>query len=163
MAIQDLPQLMLIPLRDSYDLTFGDDVITVQYADGMPRQRLGSSGRPHNTSASFRNRKSQQDYLQAFWRVNRASAFALQLIGDNTTLQWYECRFLGAPKLKEIGANVYDWSCELAVKPQPIDIEMDKSIIYIFEQTGGYTDLFFNLLEKLVNQDLPNATRGLNA
>lgn len=163
MAIQDLPQLMLIPLRDSYDLTFGDDVITVQYSDGMPRQRLGSSGRPHHTSASFRNRKSQQDYLQAFWRVNRASAFALQLIGDSTTLQWYECRFLGAPKLKEIGANVYDWSCELAVKPQPINVVLDADIITIFELSGGKPDEFYNYLELLVNQDLPKAMQGVES
>ena len=40
---------------------------------------------------------------------------------------------------------------------------MDKSIVYIYEQTGGYTDRFFNLLEKLVNVDLPNATGGLSA
>lgn len=156
-----LPQLMLCPLRDSYDLTFGDDVITVQYSDGMPRQRLGSSGRPHHTPISFINNKAKQDYLQAFWRVNRANAFALRLIGDNTTLEWYECRFISPPQLRALAPNVFEWSCEIVVKPQPIDIDTDKVIIHIYNQTGGYTDLFFNLLEKLVNQDLPNATANL--
>ena len=101
--------------------------------------------------------------MTAFWRVNRAKPFSMRLLGDNTTLEWYECRFISPPQLKALAPNVFDWSCDIVVKPKPLDIEMDKFIVYIYEQTGGYTDRFFNLLEKLVNVDLPNATRGLNA
>lgn len=159
----DLPQLILSPLRDSYDLEFGDDVLTTQYDDGMPRQRLESTGRVHRTGIAFRHKKAQQDYLQAFWRTYRAKAFAMQLIGDSTDLEWYECRFVGKAKFKEIGYQVYEWSCEIAIKPQKLNIELDAVIIEIYNQTGGYTNQFFNILEKLVNQDLPQAMRGLNA
>ncbi|MCK6157994.1 hypothetical protein KZX29_04180 [Moraxella osloensis] len=158
-----LLQLILSPLRDSYNLTFGDDVVTTEYSDGMPRQRLDSTGRPHHTGIGFRNTKSQQDYLQAFWRINRAKPFSMQLLGDNTTLEWYECRFISPPNLKSLAPNVFDWSCDIVVKPKPLDIETDKTIVAIFEQTGGYTDQFFNLLEKLVNVELPNAIGGLSA
>ena len=157
----DLPQLMLCPLRDSYNLTFGDDVLTTEYSDGMPRQRLDSTGRPHHTTIGFINSKAKQDYLQAFWRVNRAKPFALRLLGDSTTLEWYECRFISPPSLRALAPNVFDWSCDVVVKPKPLDIEMDKSIVHIYNATGGYTDRFFNLLEKLVNVDLPNATANL--
>ena len=157
----DLPQLILCPLRDSYNLTFGDDVVTTEYSDGMPRQRLDSTGRPHHTAIGFINSKAKQDYLTAFWRVNRAKPFALRLLGDNTTLEWYECRFISPPQLKALAPNVFDWSCDIVVKPKPLNLEMDKTIVAIYEQTGGYTDTFFNLLEKLVNVDLPNATANL--
>ena len=158
-----LPQLILCPLRDSYNLTFGDDVVTTEYSDGMPRQRMDSTGRPHHTPIGFINSKAQQDYLTAFWRIYRAKPFAMQLYSSSTTLEWHECRFVGSPNQKEIGYQLFDWSCDIVVKPKPLDIEMDKSIVYIYGQTGGHTDTFFNLLEKLVNVDLPNATRGLNA
>ena len=157
----DLPQLILLPQRDSYDLSFGDDVLTTEYSDGMPRQRLDSTGRPHHTAIGFINSKAKQDYLQAFWRVNRAKPFALRLLGDSTTIEWYECRFISPPSLRAIAPNVFDWSCDIVVKPKPLNLELDKTIVAIFEQTGGYTDKFFNLLEKLVNVDLPNATANL--
>lgn len=156
-----LPQLILCPLRDSYNLTFGDDVVTTEYSDGMPRQRMDSTGRPHRTPIAFRNRAAAHDYLLAFWRVYRAKPFAMQLYSSGTTLEWHECRFVGSPSQKEIGYQLFDWSCDVAVKPRPLDIEMDKSIVHIYNTTGGYTDTFFNLLEKLVNVDLPNATANL--
>jgi hypothetical protein len=158
-----LPQLMLCPLRDSYNLTFGDDVITVQYSDGMPRQRLGSSGRPHHTPISFINTKAKQDYLQAFWRVNRANAFALRLLGDSTTLEWYECRFIAPPQLRALAPNIFEWSCEIVVKPQPINVVLDADIITIFELSGGKPDEFYNYLELLVNQDLPKAMQSVES
>lgn len=158
-----LPQLMLIPLRDSYELTFGDDVLSTEYSDGMPRQRLDSTGRPHDTPIGFINTKAQQDYLIKFWRINRAKPFSLKLIGDSTELEWYECRFISRPIQKELAPNVFEWSSNIVVKPKPLNLELDKTIVAIYEQTGGYTDTFFNLLEKLVNVDLPNATGGLSA
>ena len=157
----DLPQLILLPLRDSYDLTFGDDVVTTEYSDGMPRQRLDSTGRPHRTPIAFRNRAAAHDYLLAFWRTYRARPFAMRLYSSSSKLEWHECRFLGNPNQKEIVSQLFDWSCEVVVKPKPLNLEMDKIIVAIYEQTGGCTDTFFNLLEKLVNVDLPNATANL--
>lgn len=158
-----LPKMILCPLRDSYNPTLGNDVITTQYENGMPRQRLTGVGRPHQTPVSFRHKATHQDYILAFWRVYRAKAFAMRLILDCTELAWYECRFIGEPSILALGNNVFEFSINLVCRPKLIDIEQDKTFIYLYEQTGGDISTYFNLLEKLVNEDLPNAMRGLNA
>lgn len=162
-AIDLLPKLILCPLRDSYSPTLGNDVITTQYENGMPRQRLAGVGRPHQTSVSFRHKAQHQDYILAFWRVYRARAFAMRLILDGTDLAWYECRFIGEPSILALGNNVFEFSINLVCRPKPLDIEQDKVFIELYEQTGGDISTFFNLLEKLVNEDLPDALGGLNA
>ena len=155
-------QLMLQPLRDSYQLTFGDDVITTEVSNGMPRQRLGGVGAPHRSSVRFQNRLSEYNYLMAFWRVNRTKAFFMQLFSDNGELSWHECRFVSAPQVSEIGYHIYNCSFEIVIKPKPLNIDVDNVIVTINNMANNERDEYFNYLEKLVNNDLPNATRGLN-
>ena len=152
-----LPKIVLCPLLESYSVTLGNDVLTTQYDNGMPRQRLNGVGRPHNISVSFRHKAQHQEYALAFWRVYRARAFAMRLIIENTDMQWYECRFIGEPQLVTLGNNVFEFSVGLIVKPKPLDIEVDKGFIEVYEMTGGDISTFFNALEKLVNEDLPDA------
>ena len=129
----------------------------------MPRQRLAGVGRPHQTPVSFRHKAKHQDYILAFWRVYRARAFAMRLILDGTDLAWYECRFIGEPSVLSLGYGVFEFSINLVCRPKPLDIEADKAFIYLYGETGGDISTFFNALEKLVNEDLPSAMRGLNA
>ena len=162
-AIDLLPKLILCPLRDSYNPTLGNDVITTQYESGMPRQRLAGVGRPHQVGVTFRHKAQHQDYILAFWRVYRARAFAMRLILDGTDLAWYECRFIGEPSILSLGGGVFEFSINLVCRPKPLDIEQDKVFIELYEQTGGDISTFFNALEKLVNEDLPDALGSLNA
>ena len=66
MATEDLPQMVLLPLRDSYNVTLGNDVVTTQFEKGMPRQRLGGVGSPHQLSVTFRHKGQHQEYLYNF-------------------------------------------------------------------------------------------------
>ena len=65
-------------------------------------------------------------------------------------------------------------SVELSVEPipysydkdgnlvaHPYNMDTDQTIVAIYNMTDGQSDLYFNQLEKLVNQDLPAATAGL--
>jgi len=162
-AIDLLPKLILCPLRDSYSPTLGNDVITTQYENGMPRQRLAGVGRPHQTPVSFRHKAQHQDYILAFWRLYRAKAFAMRLILDGTDLAWYECRFIGEPSILALGNNVFEFSIGLVCRPKPLNLELDETLVYFYNETGGDISGFTNALEKLVNEDLPDAMRGLNA
>ena len=162
-AIDLLPKLVLCPLRDSYNPTLGNDVITTQYENGMPRQRLAGVGRPHQTPVSFRHKAQHQDYILAFWRVYRARAFAMRLILDGTDLAWYECRFIGEPSILSLGGGVFEFSINLVCRPKPLNLELDETFIYFYEATGGDISGFTNQLEKLVNEDLPDALGSLNA
>lgn len=162
-AIDLLPKLILCPLLDSYNPTLGNDVITTQYENGMPRQRLAGVGRPHQTPVSFRHKAQHQDYILAFWRVYRARAFAMRLILDGTDLAWYECRFIGEPSILSLGNNVFEFSINLVCRPKPLNLELDETFIYFYNATNGDISGFTNQLEKLVNEDLPDALGSLNA
>lgn len=159
--ISALPKLALCPLRDGYSATLGNDVLTTQFDNGMPRQRLNGVGRPHNISVGFRHKAQHQDYILAFWRVNRAKAFALRLIVDGSDLAWYECRFVGEPSINTLGGNVFEFAISLVVKPRPLNLAIDKDFIDLYELTGGDISGFANALEKLVNVDLPSTMKGL--
>lgn len=158
-----LPKMILCPLRDSYNVVLGDDVITTQYENGMPRQRLNGVGRPHQVGVTFRHKAQHQEYLQRFWRINRAKPFAMRLILDSTELAWHECRFIGNPQLSALGNNVFEFTVNLVCKPKPLDLAVDQDFIDFYVAANGDISGYFNLLEKLVNQDLPAAMRGLNA
>ena len=162
-AIDLLPKLILCPLRDSYSPTLGNDVITTQFENGMPRQRLAGVGRPHQTPVSFRHKAKHQDYILAFWRVYRARAFAMRLILDRTELAWYECRFIGEPSILALGNNVFEFSINLVCRPKPLNLELDETFVYFYDATNGDISGFANQLEKLVNEDLPDALGSLNA
>ena len=156
-----LPKLVLCPLKDSYSATMGNDVITTQYDNGMPRQRLSGAGRPHKVGVTFRHKSVHQDYILAFWRVYRAKAFALRIILDSSSLQWYECRFLGEPSISALGGNVFEFSIALVCKPKPLNLEVDETLVYFYNATGGDISGFTNQLERLVNEDLPDALGSL--
>ena len=162
-AIDLLPKLILCPLLDSYNPTLGNDVITTQYENGMPRQRLAGVGRPHQTPVSFRHKAQHQDYILAFWRVYRARAFAMRLILDGTDLAWYECRFIGEPSILSLGGGVFEFSINLVCRPKSLNLELDETFIYFYNATNGDISVFTNQLEKLVNEDLPDALGSLNA
>lgn len=160
--IDSLTKMILCPLRDNYNPVLGDDVITTQPSKGMPRQRLAGVGSPHYTPVSFRHKAQHQDYILAFWRLHRTKAFAMRLIMDNTELSWYECRFIGQPSLSSLG-GVFEFSINIVCRPKPLDTEQDRTFIHWYNQTGGDISGYFSLLEKLVNVDLPAATRHINA
>ncbi len=161
MAVLD--KLVLCPLLDSYQVALGDDVITTQYTSGMPRQRLAGIGQPHETSVTFRHKAVHQDYILAFWRINRARRFSMRLIADGSEMAWYECNFIGKPTISSLGNNVFEFSVGLIVKPNRIDLDVDRAFIDLYIETNGDISLFGSLLEKLVNFDLPDAVRGVYA
>lgn len=152
-----LDKLILCPLLDGYSLGLGNDVITTHTESGMPRQRLEAYGRPHKINLGFRHKAHTHAYFMSFWRQHKTKPFALRLLADTTELSWYECRFLDVPQLRPLGAGLFEVGLSVVCKPQPLAAEQDQSIIDLYTATGGNTEAWFNALEKLVNEDLPNA------
>lgn len=156
-----LPQLVLLPLRDGYSPSIGRGLLTSDSEIGYPRQRRAFVNAPQRAQMTYRCRASQLDYLLVFDRVYRGQWFlSQQQIG--TEVRWHECLILGDEiNPQPISYNLWDVGLSMIIKPIPRDVEMDKAIIEIYNMTGGDTDAYFNALEKLVNEDLPNATVGL--
>lgn len=164
MAIQDdLPQLILCPLLENYSVGIGNDVLSTQYTNGPPRLRLNNVGAPHQISVTFRHKAVHHDYIWQFWELYKVKPFAMRLIIKGTTMQWYQCWFNGMPQDTVLGGNVFEFSCGLIVKPIPVNLELAATFVYFYEQTGGDISGFTNALEKLVNEDLPDALGSLNA
>ena len=158
-----LDEFILCPLRDGYNIKLGDDVTTTQFASGMPRSRLTSVGRPHQVDVTFRHKGQHQDYFFNFWMLHRTRPFMMRLLAGTSNMQWFECQFYGSPDHSELGNDVHQSSIGLIVKPKKFDKQVAQDYIDAYILTGGDISTYFNLLEKLVNEDLPNAMRGLNA
>lgn len=164
MAIEDdLPRLILCPLLENYSAAIGNDVLSTQYTNGPPRLRLNSVGAPHQISVTFRHKAVHHDYIWQFWELYKVKPFAMRLIIKGTTMQWFQCYFNGMPKDNVLGGNVFEFSTNLIVIPKPVDLDVAASFVYLYNETGGDISTYLNALEKLVNEDLPDALGDINA
>ena len=173
--INTLPKFMLKPFADGYNVTLSDDFITTPMQGGEPRQRRIFEGGWHQVSATYKLRPAQKQYFTAFRRAYAGRSFLAYLLIDDVVHRWYRCRFIDNKKLSpRWGGGMTYASVELSVEPIPYaydkdgnlvayphTMDNDLSMVAIYNMTDGQTDLFFNQLEKLVNQDLPAATAGL--
>ena len=157
----DLPKFMLMPERGGYGATLADTVITTDTQYGLPRQRLGGVGLVHSTSPTYRCTKPQYQYAMAFYRAYQGLSFLSTQLIDDSEPTWYETRIIGAIKHQVVGYGVFDVSFNVVCEPIAYDVQTDLAITAIYEMTSGESDKYFNMLEKLVNQDLPQAMRGL--
>lgn len=173
--INTLPKFMLKPFADGYSVTLADDFVTTPMQGGEPRQRRIFEGGWHQVSATYKLRPAQKQYFTAFRRAYAGRSFLAYLLIDDVVHRWHRCRFIDNKKLSpRWGGGMTYASVELSVEPiphgydkdgnlvaYPHTMDNDLSITAIYSMTDGQVDVFFNQLEKLVNQDLPNATAGL--
>lgn len=158
----DLPKLHLKPLRSGYGFELTTGVVSTSTQIGMPRQRLASIGTVHRVSPTYKCTRAKWQYFLAFMRAYRGRAFYAYLLLDDIDMQWYECRMVNESlKVSTLGDQIFSVQVDLIVKPRPVQISQDLALLAIYEMSQAEQDDYFNHLEKLVNQDLPQATRGL--
>lgn len=110
--------LFLCPSADGFRGVSGSDYITTRATSGMPRIRRVQSGATGSAVAAFQVEAHHYDYLMAFWRLTKAEGFACRAILSNSTMNWYECRWVGAPTVVYRGAGAYHFSCEITLGKQ---------------------------------------------
>lgn len=158
----DLPKLHLKPLRSGYGFELTTGVVSTSTQIGLPRQRLASIGTVHRVSPTYKCTRAKWQYFLAFMRAYRGRAFYAYLLLDDIDMQWYECRMVNESlKVSTLGDQIFSVQVDLIVKPRPVQISQDLALLTIYEMSQAEQDDYFNHLEKLVNQDLPQATRGL--
>lgn len=145
--------------QQSYSANIGDGVISQILDGGADRYRRSLKGVMHVVSSRWVVNKVGYQYLMAFYRVwarNPSKPFIAKLCVDNAPVEDYQCFFSGAPTLTEKNGKVFTVTATLKVKPLAVDEAMDDLIVEVGNDGEDLASLM-NLLEKLVNEDLPDA------
>ena len=153
----------LRPLNRGMTFQPANNLLEQQLVGGFARQRVQFVNNVHtvNVTVSLHD-KARQQYFWAFWRSHTLNprSFLWRLIIDDTEMTTYQCQFVaGSVQVQERNGIVYRVSFAVQCKPKPVDHEFDQDIIDVWESGDGAA--LVNLLEKLVNVDLPNALENL--
>lgn len=158
----ELPKLMLKPQRDGYNFSLARNVISTETIVGLPRERKDSVGKVHRPNVTYKCTRPQWQYFLSFMRAYEGLPFLAYLLLDDVDHQWYECRIVGdSLPVQTLGDQIFTVQLSLVAKPIKYNVETDIAITKIYEMTKGKMAEYFNLLAKLVNQDLPDALRRL--
>ncbi len=153
----------LCPLQRGYSPEVANNVLEQALMGGFARQRMQFVNNVHTVTASVMlDDKRKQQYFWAFWRSHQENPrpFLWRLIVDDAEVTTYVCQFVaGSLRINDRDGKVYSVSFGLRLKPNNTGEEFDQIIIDAWEL--GDPKLLFDLLEKLVNEDLPNAFGGL--
>ncbi|USA54573.1 hypothetical protein NDN13_05095 [Acinetobacter sp. C32I] len=159
-----LNRMMYCSTQEGYSANIGDGVMSQILDGGADRYRKSLKGVMHTVSSRWVVQESGYQYLMAFYRVwarNPSQPFLAKICVDNAPVEDYECFFSGAPTLSSKEADVYTVTATLKVKPLPVNETLDDIIIGVGNE-GGDLAALLNPLEKLVNQDLPDALETYN-
>lgn len=157
-----IPKFMLKPQRDGYSFNLARNVISTETIVGLPRERKDSVGKAHSVNATYKCTRAQWRYFLAFSRAYEGLPFLAYLLLDDIDHQWYQCSIVGEYlPVSTLGDQIFTVQLSLFAKPIKYDVEADKTITAIYEMTDGQIEKYFNMLAKLVNEDLPEALGGL--
>lgn len=156
----------LCPLQSSYTPKLGNGLLEQQLLGGFARQRVQFVNNVHQAQVSvLLDTKVKQQYFYAFWHKHTQSApqpFLWRLVFDDIDMTDYVCQFVAdSLEIQERDGIVHRAAFVVRAKPNRTNQEFDNVVIELWTMTDGKIDLYFNLLEKLVNEDLPDATAGL--
>lgn len=150
----------LCPLQRGYTPKPGNNILEQALEGGFARQRIGFVNSVHIVEASvLLDTPEKQEYFWAFWRRHQRKKprpFLWRLIVDHVPMQTYVCQFIaGSLSVGERSSKVYQVSFGLRLKPNYAGHEFDQTIIDAWELGDPY--VWANLLERLVNKELPEA------
>lgn len=153
----------LCPLQRGYTPNPANNLLEQELMGGFARQRVQFINNVHTVTVSvLLDEKIKQQYFWAFWKNHQRNPrpFLWRLIVDETSVTTYVCQFVAdSLQLGERDGKVYSVSFGLRLKPNNTGTDFDESIIDLWE--SGDPRKLLNLLEKLVNEDLPDALGGL--
>ena len=154
-----LNRMMYCSTQQGYSANIGDGVISQVLDGGASRYRRALKGVMHTITSRWGVKESGYQYLMAFyrvWAINPNQPFIAKLCVDDSELKDYQCFFDRSPTLTEQRGHFYVVTATLKVKPLKIDQAQDEMIIDAGNEGIDLAELL-NPLEKLVNEDLPNA------
>lgn len=151
--------------QQGYSVQLGNGVIGQQLDGGAPRYRKDIKNASHTVNVNWVVDETDYQYLMAFyavWADNPSMPFVVKLIIDEPILSEYNCSFILPINLDNKNGNAYTVSSQLSVKAKPRNKAMDELIVGVRDSGGDLTELV-NPLEKLANEDLPDALENVEA
>lgn len=153
------------PNQQGYSVQIGNGVIGQQLDGGLPRFRTDIKNPAHTVAVNWVVDAADYQYLLAFyyvWARNPSQPFKADLIIDNAPLEEYQCFFASPIQLDSKNGNAFMVSAQFVVKAKPRNTVMDDSIVGVRDGGGDLTELV-TPLEKLANEDLPDALENVEA
>lgn len=150
----------LCPLQAGYSFSPGNNMLEQQLVGGFARQRAMFVNNVHQVNVSvLLATKLHAQYFWAFWRLHTLNPqkFLWRLITDSAEAQDHECQFVADSwSVGERNGVAYNVSFQVRCKPlNNGDLTFDQQIVDLWESGNPFEML--NLLEKLVNETMPNA------
>lgn len=150
----------LCPLQSGYSFSPGNNMLEQQLSGGFARQRRMFVNNVHVVNVSvLLKTKIHAQYFWAFWRSHTLNPqkFLWRLITDSSEMQDHTCQFVAESiSVGERNGVIYSVSFQVRCKPlNNGDLAFDQQIIDLWE-SGSPLEML-NLLEKLVNESLPDA------
>jgi hypothetical protein len=153
-----LPKLQLPPAQAGYGVAQGATFRQAQLGGGRSRFRLDDANAPAIASVQWVLGPVQWQYLQAFVRttlVRGSLHFMCDLIFDDALVQEYEVHLLpGSFGLSGVQGMRYTAKAQVEVVLQPVNAVADAGIVFAYNNYGERGPMVFDLLAKLVNDDL---------
>lgn len=159
-------RLPYVPLQAGYAVDFGDGTQRIALDGGPGRYRAGVWDTPDTVNASWLLRDDDYSLFMGFYRTVKASAapFEVWLKIDEHKKRLYDARFIpGSVKLISKAGRYFTVSAMLEVDALP---EYDAGewdywatlimLLLIYGSLPAAKEIL-NLLNKLVNEDLPHA------
>ena len=152
-------KLVVPPDQAGYSVLDGTEVLRQQLDGGMGRYRVDILNATRTVNCKWTVGPYDYQYLRSFYNVVNATAatFLIDLYLDAPVLTEHEAKFLpGTMQLAENKGMSFTVSCQMEVTP--IDTsEFDAAFIELLAIYGSRQNVseILNLLEKLVNVDLP--------
>lgn len=162
--MSELLKFKYVPLQAGYTGETSSGVMSQKLDGGADRNRRVSKNNWSSVSCAFKLDELGYQYVQAFYRIWQRSPskpFLVEMFLDDSEVQKYECLFVpDSLRLTSKNGAIYNVSVQFSVKPLKVNEAADDAIVMLVNNSiSGITDP----LEKLVNEDLPEALENLDA
>lgn len=160
--MSEMPKFRLKPFRPGYNFQLGRRTITTETQGGPPRQRRDSTGVVHRLTPTYKCTRVQYEYLINFLTAYEALPFLAYLVLDNKDHQWYKCREVSATlPVGALGDQIFTVQLNIVAEPLLPSVQAALAHVKVYDATDGNPKLFYDLIEQIVNKEMPEALGDL--
>lgn len=153
-------KLIIPPDQNGYGFTNGSEVLRTKLDGGLGRYRVDILNASRQLSCQWTVGPNDYQYLQSFYSVVKGAGFLVDLYMDAGVLTEHTAHFM-PDSFGLVSQSGLTFVVGAQLEVEPIDnSEYDQSLIDLIDIYGSSDAAIevLNLLEKLVNVDLPEIT-----